>query len=336
MISAFRKLLGPAVMWGVIGFISVGLLAYLGWGYFGGDGGGSRAGGGFVVATVGGDPILYDEFSREYGRQMNAYRQMLGDKFDEKVLEALHLKDQVLDRLVTQLVLLQRAKALGVSVTPQEVAAEIKGLRVFAQRGFSKADYLLFLRQNGMSPGQFEAAFERDLVIQKMEELIKTGVQVSDAEVLDMYNAERQTLTVEYVELPDLAVAKEIADKITLAIGEGKEFKAAVQAAGLATRTVSIAGASARLEGLKEPGVLRQAALAQKPGQVSSLIQAPTAAYLLRVVERKFPSDAEFEKAKVAFRRLALGRKREMLFQEWVRQARREAKVWVDRQALGG
>ena len=336
MITAFRRLLGPVILWGVIGFVSVGLLAYLGWGYLGDGAGGGRVGGSFVVATVGGDRILYDEFSREYARQMSIYRQMLGDKFDERLLEAMRLKEQVLDGLVTQRALLQRAKALGIWVTPEEVAAEIKGLPIFAQRGFSKAEYLLILRRNGTTPDAFEAAFQRDLMVRKVEELIKAGVKVSDAEVRDLYNAERQTLTVEHVEFPELAKAKDVADKITVAISQGKEFKAAAEGAGLAPRTVSIAGASGRLEGVKEPGALREAAAALKPGQVSSLIQAPTAAYLLRVVEKKLPSDGEFEKEKVAFRRLALGRKREMVFQEWVREVRREAKVWVDREALGG
>lgn len=335
MITAFRKVLGPAMMWGVIGIVSVGLLAYLGWGFFGDEAGG-RVGGRFVVATVGGDRILYDEFSREYARQMNSYRRILGDKFDEKMLEALHLKDQVLDRLVTQRVLLQRAKVMGISVTPDEVAAEIKGLRIFAQRGFSKADYILLLRQNGMTPEEFEAGFQSDLVLQKMEDLIKSGVKISDAELRDLYNAERQTLAVEYVELAEPAKAKEIADKIAVALGEGKEFKAAVQAAGLTAKAISIASTAERLEGVKEPGALRQAALALKPGQVSSLVPAPSAGYLVRLVERKLPSDAEFEKDKLAYRRLALGRKREAMFQEWVRGARSEAKVWVDRQALGG
>lgn len=337
MISAFRKGLGPATLWAVIGIVSVGLLAYLGWGYFGdGAGGAGRTGGGFVVATVGPDRISYDQFSREYARQMDAYRRMLGEKFDEKLLEALRLKEQVLDRLVIHRVLLRRAKALGISVTSEELAAEIKAMPAFAQRGFSKADYLFLLRQNNTTPEEFEEAFAGDLVIRKMEELIKAGVKVSGAEVRDLYNAERQTLTVEYVELADPTKAKEPADKITVAVSEGKDFTAAAQAAGLATHTTSITGTSGRLEGVKEPGALRQAAAALKPGQVSSLVQAPAAAYLLRVVDRKLPSDADFEKDKVAFRRLALGQKREMMFQEWVREVRREAKVWVDRQALGG
>ena len=337
MITAFRKRLGPVILWSVIGFVSVGLLAYLGWGYLGdGSGGGSRAGGGFVVATIDSDRITYDQFSREYARQLEVYRRMLGEKFDEKVLESLRLKEQVLDRLVVHRVLLRRAKALGISVTPEEVAAEIRAMPVFAQAGFSKASYLLLLRQNGMTPEEFETAFAGDLLIRKMEELVKAGVKVSDQEVRDLYNAERQTLTVEYVELTDQTKARELADKIAVAVSQGKDFKAAAQGAGLGTHTVSVTGTSGSLAGVKDPGALRQAAAALKPGQLSSLVQAPAAAYLLLVADKKLPTDADFEREKVAFRRLALGQKRETLFQEWVREVRREAKVWVDREAIGG
>lgn len=336
MISAFRRKLGTWILGGIIAVVTAGLLVYLLPGYGGtGTGGSGRIGGGFVIATVGSDKILYDEFSQQYTRVMGQYRRMLGEKFDERLLEALNLKNQVLESLVTQRVLLQRAKALGITVTPGEVAAEIKALPVFAQRGFSKQDYIFFLRQNGMTPEMFEEGLQRDLVIQKIEDLIKAGVKVSDAEVRDVYDRDRQQLSVEYVELTDLAKAKETADKLTVATSEGKDFKAAAQAAGLTVKTTTM-GRDAKLEGVKEPGVLQQAAAALNVGQVSSLVQGPAAAYLLRVAERKLPGDAEFEKDKVAFRRLALGRKREMVFQEWVREARREANVVVDRQALGG
>jgi parvulin-like peptidyl-prolyl isomerase len=336
MISAFRRRLGTWILGAIIALVSAGLLVYLLPGSAGtGTGAGGRVGGGFAIATVGSDRILYDEFSQHYTRIMSQYRRMLGDKFDEKMLEALNLKAQVLESLVTQRVVLQRAQALGLTVTPDEVASEIKALPVFAQRGFSKQDYVLFLRQNGLTPEAFEEGFVRDLMVQKIEDLIKAGVKVSDPEVRELYDRERQQLTVEYVELTDLAKAKETADKLTVATSEGKDFKAAAQAAGLTVKTAAV-GRDAKLEGVKEPGALQQAAAALKAGQMSSLVQGAGAAYLLRVVDRKLPGDAEFEKDKTAFRRQALGRKREMVFQEWVREARREAKVVVDREALGG
>jgi parvulin-like peptidyl-prolyl isomerase len=173
-----------------------------------------------------------------------------------------------------------------------------------------------------------------------MEDLVKAGVQVSDGEAQGVYAAERQQFAVELVELTDQAKAKETADKVTVALGEGKDFAAAAQAAGLTLKTLALGPPGAAQPGgaadPKDQALLRQAAATLKVGQVSSLVQGAGTAYLLRVTEKKVPSDAEFEKDKVAFRRVALERKRQMVFEEWLRAARRTAKVSVDRQALGG
>ncbi len=342
MITAFRKKLGTVILWGIIAVVTAGLLVYLIPNYLGPGTAAGRGGvgGGFVVATVGPDKITYDEFSRRYYQLMNMYRQrlsQLGQQVDDKKMaEVFRLKDQAIEQLVVQRILLQRAKALGITVTPQELAAEIKGLPVF-QGTFSKEAYLALLRANEMTPETFEATLQRDLTLQKLQELVKDSVKISEEELRDGYNAQKRQLTVEYVELADPAKSKELADTITVALGEGKDLKAAAQAAGLATKTATLGGTSpARPEGVKDPRALQQAARALKEGQVSSLVQGSDAAYMLRVVERKLPSDAEFEKEKAAFRREAIARKREVVFEDWVKEARRATNIHIDRQAIGG
>ncbi len=348
MITAFRKKLGSVILWSIIAVVTAGLLVYLVPSYLGPGAGAGRGavGGSFVVATVGPDEITYDEFSRRYGNLLTMYRRQLGPQFDDRRLAGF-LREQVIEQLVIQRILLQRAKALGISVTPEEVAAEIKADPVFGQRGFSKETYLALLRQNGLTPEAYEASVQRELMLRKLEELVKGSVKISDDELRDGYNAQKQQLTVEYVEFPDSAKAKETADKVTLALGEGKDFKAAAQAAGVDLKTVTFGGPSgAAPQGLKDPEAFRQAALAQKLGTVSPLVpelgtvsrsvSAPSAAYLLRVVDKKLPSDADFEKEKATFRRQALQLKRDTVFQDWLKEARRAINIHIDRQAIGG
>ena len=340
MITAFRKKLGVVLLWGIIAVVTAGLLVYLVPSYMGnGAGASGRVGGGFVVATVGSDQITYDEFSRRYALLMSVYRRQLGGQVeDEKIAELLRVKDQAIEHLVLQRILLQRARVLGIRVTPEELAAEIKGDPTFARGGgFSKEVYLAVLRQNRMTPEVYEAIYERELILRKLEELVKGSAKLSEDELRHGYNVQKQQLTVEYVELADPAVAKELADKITVALGEGKDLKAAAQAAGVAARTVTVGGAAgARPEGVKDAEALLQAARAQKVGPVGALVQGGAAAYLLRVVDRKLPGDAEFEKDKAAFRRQALELKRNQVFQDYVREARRATNIHIDRQALGG
>jgi peptidyl-prolyl cis-trans isomerase D len=338
MITAFRKKLGTVLLWGIIVVVTAGLLMYLVPSYLGSGAGAGRGGvgGSFVVATVGADKITYDEFSRGYANLLAMYRRQFGAQFDERQLAGF-LREQVIEQLVVQRILLQRARALGITVTPEEVGAEIKANPVFGQGGFSKATYLALLRQNGLTPETYEAGIQQELTLRKLEDLVKGSVKISDHELRDGYNARKQQLTVEYVEFPDTAKAKEPADKITLALGEGKDFKAAAQAAGVELKTVSFGGPSgAGPQGLKDPEAFGQAVRSRKVGTVSSLIQGTSAAYLLRVVDKKLPGDADFEKEKVTFRREALQLKRRTVFEDWVKEARRATNIYIDRQAIGG
>ena len=339
MITAFRKKLGTLILWSIIAVVTAGLLVYLVPTYLGSGAGAGRGGvgGSFVVASVGPDKITYDEFSRRYANLLSMYRRQFGPQFDDRPLAGF-LREQVIEQLVVQRILLQRAEALGITVTPQEVAAEIKAEPVFGQGGgFSKETYLALLRQNGLTPEMYESSVRRELMLRKLEDLVKGSVKISEDELRDGYNARKQQLTVEYVEFPDLAKAKEPADKISVALGEGKDFKAAAQTAGVELKTVTFGGPSeAAPPGLKDPQAFRQAALAQKVGAVGSLVQGPSAAYLLRVVDKRPPSDADFERGKAAFRREALQLKRDTVFHDWVKEARRATKIEIDRQAIGG
>ena len=53
-----------------------------------------------IAAVVGNVEIPLDEYREAYRRQVETYKQLFKDKLDEKLLESLNLKQQVLDRLI--------------------------------------------------------------------------------------------------------------------------------------------------------------------------------------------------------------------------------------------
>ena len=65
-------------------------------------------------------------------------------------------------------------------------------------------------------------------------------------------------------------------------------------------------------------------------GAISPVIQGTKASYILRVTDRKDPSPAEFEREKAQFSHGLLGRKREQVFTDWIRQVRARAKVKIE------
>src|SRR5574337_1278641 len=52
------------------------------------------------IAAVEGEKIPYTEYQQAYQRKYRQYQESLGDKFDEKILERLNLKAQVVEGLI--------------------------------------------------------------------------------------------------------------------------------------------------------------------------------------------------------------------------------------------
>jgi len=122
-----------------------------------------------VVATVNGAKINRQEFDEAIGRQQEQLRQMLGENFDAAMLDDPEMKRAVLDNLVAQRLLLERAKAAGLAVTDAQVAQLIAGIEAFQQDGkFDKSRYEAALASRNMNPLTFEVRLRDDMVGQQM------------------------------------------------------------------------------------------------------------------------------------------------------------------------
>ncbi len=288
-----------------------------------------------VVATVGGTEISIDEYQRAYRRQVDMYRQVLGDKLDEKMLESMNLKQRVLDGLIRRVVVLQYASRQGMQVGPEELAAEIARMPVFSDKqGFSRQRYLDLLRANRMTPEQFERDLQQDLTERKVEELVRQAARVSPAEAQEQFRRFRRQLTVEVVQLPAGDEGKKKADAITVAVGKGTPLAKAVQEAGGTVKQVGPFPAAMPPADLPEPAATGQALASLKVGESSPLVAGEKGSYLLRLTREQDPPAADFEKEKEAFTGQLLMLKREALLADWLNQLRREAKVTVDFESL--
>jgi len=288
-----------------------------------------------VVATVGDVVISADEYQQAYRRQVEMYRQVLGDKLDEKALESMNLKQQVLDRLIRRALVLEYAAAHDIRVDEQELAGEITRIPVFAGKdGFSRQRYLDLLRANRLTPERFERDLQQDLVERKVEGLVREAAKVSEAEAREQFRRVRRQLTAEVVQLPAGEEGKKKADAITVALGKGTALGQAAREAGASARRIGPFPAVAPPSDLPDPAAVRQALFGLKVGETSALVAGEKASYLIRLVAEQAPPAADFEKEKESFTAQLLMLKREMLFADWLSQVRQEAKVTVDFESL--
>ncbi len=143
------------------------------------------------IAEVGGFDILYPEYYEAYNKELEMFRQLYRDKFDEKM--AAELKDKVLQDIVNKYILLVEAKKLGISVSDQEFADLLGSIEAFKKDGkFDKDRYVAVLRQNKMEPDQFERSQKTMLLMHKVVAIVRdTGAPVTDADIWAGYVREK-------------------------------------------------------------------------------------------------------------------------------------------------
>ena len=111
-----------------------------------------------AVAVVNGTEIGISEFQRTYQRQRAQLQSLLGGNFDLSQLDEDRLREEALNQLVNDEVVLQSALDSGIRLGDQQLALAIQGQDLFRENGiFSETLYQQWLRSQGYSPGGFEA-----------------------------------------------------------------------------------------------------------------------------------------------------------------------------------
>lgn len=146
-----------------------------------------------AVATVNGEEVPLDRYQRRYQAYVDFYRQLYRDRFTSELAERIGLQQQVLDDLIQEALIVQRATAERLAVGDDELRSRIQAMRVFQEDGrFSRARYLRVLKDNRREPAGFEADLRRELTRNKVEETIKAGIKVSEAELRQAYEFRRE------------------------------------------------------------------------------------------------------------------------------------------------
>lgn len=202
MLKAFRDNLKYLswILWVVIGlfvllvFVDFGTLA-------GGQGSGAAA----PAVRVGDREVTMAEFERQYRQLEGFYRQMQGDQFTPEMARRMGLPAQALSQVVGQEILLAEAERLGIAVTDGELRERILEEPVFRDpqgRFVGREQYENILRQNRLSVSAFEADMRKQILLEKLNNMLSAGIYVSDAEVERAYREQVERAKIRYVQLP--------------------------------------------------------------------------------------------------------------------------------------
>ena len=182
-----------AILWGII-FAFFATIFYS-WGAGGNIGEANR-----TVATVNGIEIKSNEFDRAYGNIVNFYRNQFRGQFSEEMAAQLKLKENALDALIQNRLVLLEAEKMNLKVSDQELADSISKRPEFLRDDkFSNSLYNNFLRFSRISAKDFEENQRKSLLREKLEKIIKASTQISESEIEEAYKNESEKVKFKYI-----------------------------------------------------------------------------------------------------------------------------------------
>lgn len=161
-----------------------------------------------VVLVVNGTKIAQREFQRHFDRLLEIQRTATRELTSE---QRKLLKEATLESLIQQTLLLEQADKWKIRVTQQEIMEQTRQVPFFQEGGqFSLRLFQHYLRGTGQTEAEFLRDLERDLRVQKVEQLVRDGAWVSEEEVETMYRLLQEKVVIQYVSLPARRYLKEI------------------------------------------------------------------------------------------------------------------------------
>ncbi|MEY4718903.1 MAG: hypothetical protein RL563_1521 [Pseudomonadota bacterium] len=154
-------------------------------------GGGKEA----PVVTVGDKEF----FQRDVTQAYQQFAQNLGGmKFDENML-----KQQALEKLIRDEVLLQYALDQNLVVSDETARSFIQSLEYFQKDGkFDKGQYQNLLATQGMSSDEFVSRIKKALMMEQLQKAIVDSGFVTPTEVEGFFKIQNQSRDVEYLSIP--------------------------------------------------------------------------------------------------------------------------------------
>lgn len=148
-----------------------------------------------VVATVDGKRITDTRYHQAMKRNPKAHDKALTEEQHRQLA-----RDTVM-QLVTQEVLLQEAKRLGIEISGEEVARTILGVEAFSDETgeYSPELFTRYLKRYGTTQSQFETDIRNELILSRLRDVAMQATTVDEAEIRERWFAEMTSFELDMV-----------------------------------------------------------------------------------------------------------------------------------------
>ena len=184
-------------LWIVIAMFVVSIFVVWGGGLTKGEGAGAGA-----LVSVGKVHISSETYFQALRNRLEALKNQFKE-LNRSFIEQLNIPQQVLEQMIEQALLSELAKDMGLLASDQEVRDKIISFPGLQQDGkfIGFDEYQRRLAWNRISLADFEGSLRKDIILNKVIQVITMGVAVTPDEVWQNYQKEKESAKVEYLVL---------------------------------------------------------------------------------------------------------------------------------------
>jgi foldase protein PrsA len=288
------------------------------------------------VAKVGGEYITRSELDSNpaYMQQLTQLKTQSPDveKTDAGKAQIKQLKQQVLDQMISEKVVLQQAKKLNINTDDKTVSDEVQKQFDDIKKGFSDDQkFQDALKQAGYTEQTLKANIKDRVIEQKVMDAATKEVTVSDDEAKKYYDANPYSYTEKpnMIKLAHILVAsQDEANKVEERLKNGEDFGKLAKELSTDTGSKDKGGEyEVPYVGSGFDETFMKAALAQKEGQISQPVQTQFGYHVIKTIKKTEYPVKPFDSVKEDIKKTLLDQDKQTAFQKKLDQWKKDAQV---------
>lgn len=249
----------------------------------------------YYIAEVNKSGITSDQLQNTFLNVISRYDEKTLSNLDQSTI--LSFKKNILNQLIDYELLYQQAQKEKVKISNDEINLEIEKIK---DNFPSPEEFDEALKANNTTLSQLKEDIKRQLMINKVLEETRSQVSISDEDLLEYYNKNKESLfEPEQVHARHILVeTEEEANTLLLQLKEGlTDFSelAKEKSTDSSAPSGGDLGFFARGQMVKE---FEDAAFSLEPGEISDVVQTQFGYHIIKCEERKDEYSPTFEEAK--------------------------------------
>jgi parvulin-like peptidyl-prolyl isomerase len=282
------------------------------------------------VATVNGEQIGVKEFEK----RLEEEAALVKSEVALTPQQMTSLKEEVLNRLIDEKVMLQRARELSLTVNDTETEARIGEIK----KDYSTESFDSLFGNGGIDYPAWKKSLQKRMLLEKIiAQDVNAKIQVTDKEAELYFNANRKL----YVSARRVRVAQIVIRDRDRAEGILKRLKAG-EDFGKVARADSIGPEAERGGdlGFFERGVMPEAidrvVFSLPAGKLSRVVRSPYGFHIFKVLEKEETRGRNFAEVKEWVRAELRKAKEAEGYERWIEGLKASAVIRIDRPLPGG